>query len=270
MPDLFWCARQCLRASAIADKLRLTHDLAGDWASGTVDLSGCSLVEPFVQAGLPPHLRLVHPRQLPRRTLATKEGRAAMIHAVAHIEYNAINLAWDAVYRFRQLPEAYYGDWVRVAAEEARHFQMLSDRLEALGYAYGDFPGHHGLWDMARRTAHDPLARMAVVPRALEARGLDVTPGIIRRFREAGDQATCEVLEVILAEEVGHVAIGTRWFHHLCRERAMEPEPTYFEMLDRYMDGGVRGPLHRLARMEAGFSDSELEKLEAICSKPVS
>jgi uncharacterized ferritin-like protein (DUF455 family) len=208
---------------------------------------------------------LVHPSLLSRRTLAHDRGRAALIHAVTHIEFNAVNLAWDAVYRFRDLPRGFYGDWVRVAREEAEHFDALRGRLRALGLDYGDFPAHSGLWDMAERTGHDILARMALVPRVLEARGLDVTPAMIRRFRAAGDKETARVLEVVLREEVGHVAAGTRWFRHVCSERGLDPETEFFRLLGECLRGEIRCPLHLEARREAGFSESELERLETLC-----
>ncbi|HWT14818.1 MAG TPA: ferritin-like domain-containing protein [Patescibacteria group bacterium] len=213
--------------------------------------------------GRPARPELVAPRQLAQRGLGTAEGRAALIHAVAHIEFNAINLALDAVYRFRDLPDDYYADWLRVAVDEARHFELLQARLADLGHAYGDFPAHDGLWEAACRTAHDGLTRMALVPRVLEARGLDVTPGMITRLREVGDDATVAVLEVILAEEVAHVAIGTRWFHHLCARSGRDPEPTFLALL-RQHEVAIRPPFNRLARAQAGFSDAEQAGVEAL------
>jgi uncharacterized ferritin-like protein (DUF455 family) len=152
-----------------------------------------------------------------------------------------------------------------VAAEEAKHFTLLQGRLGALGFGYGDFPAHNGLWEMALRTGHDPLHRMALVPRVMEARGLDVTPGMIRRFTDLGDRETAAVLRIILAEEVGHVAAGTRWFHYLCKQRGLEAEQAYFELLQAYLGDDIRCPLHLEARREAGFSDTELERLKALC-----
>ncbi|SFF31533.1 Uncharacterized conserved protein, contains ferritin-like DUF455 domain [Fontimonas thermophila] len=207
--------------------------------------------------GRPARPPLVRPRDVPRRGLGSAQGRAALVHAVAHIEFNAINLALDAVCRFDGLPDAFYADWISVAQDEARHFCMLRERLLQLGYEYGDLPAHNGLWEAAEKTAGDALVRMALVPRVLEARGLDVTPGIIARLREIGDTPTLARLEVILAEEVRHVAIGTRWFRHLCAERGLEPASTFRALLDAH---GVRlhPPLNRAARFEAGFVDAEL------------
>ncbi|MFU8876925.1 MAG: ferritin-like domain-containing protein [Wenzhouxiangellaceae bacterium] len=213
-------------------------------------------------AGRPDKPVLVAPSELPRRGLGTTEGRIALIHAVAHIEFNAINLALDAALRFPGLPEDFYRDWLSVAADEARHFRLLTDRLEKLGAAYGDLPAHNGLWEMAEKTAHDPLVRMALVPRVLEARGLDVTPGMIERLRQAGDDESVACLEIILDEEVRHVAIGSRWFRYLCDQRGLDPTPTFQALLAEYFSTGLRGPFNHPARRRAGFSEQELADLE--------
>ena len=212
-----------------------------------------------VPAGIPGRPlapRLVQPREVPARGLGSVEGRAALAHAVAHIEFNAINLALDAAWRFRGLPPDYYADWISVAQDEARHFLMMRTRLRELGYDYGSFSAHNGLWEAAEKTAHDLLTRMACVPRVLEARGLDVTPGIIRRLREVGDTETLAVLEVILAEEVRHVAIGTRWFHHCCAEQGLNPVPTFKRLLQE-QGVTVRPPFNLEAREQAGFVTEE-------------
>ncbi|HHH39627.1 MAG TPA: ferritin-like domain-containing protein [Sedimenticola sp.] len=262
--NLFQLAHDCLTASGVERKLALALALRRGWRAGTLAVQPVAL-EAVAVAGRPPRPELVPPRELPRRSPATAEGRLALIHAVAHIEFNAINLACDAICRFQAMPVAYHGDWAGVAAEEAEHFTRVRDLLRARGRDYGDFPAHDGLWEMARRTAADPLTRMALVPRMLEARGLDVTPGMIRRFDAAGDRETVAVLEVILREEVGHVAIGSRWFRHLCGERGLVPETTYLRLLDEFLNGGIRCPLNREARLRAGFSEGELTQLEARC-----
>jgi uncharacterized ferritin-like protein (DUF455 family) len=213
--------------------------------------------------GRPAQPELVRPQGLPRRGLHTLRGRQALLHAVAHIEFNAINLALDAVYRFRALPLEYISDWLQVAAEEARHFQLLAQRLSRLGSGYGDFPAHNGLWEMAVKTDADPMERMALVPRVLEARGLDVTPGMIQRLEAVGDADSVAVLQVIQREEVGHVAIGTRWFRHLAAQRGLDPEQTFLDLLARHMPGRVRPPFAVDARLAAGFSRSEMAALEA-------
>lgn len=215
-------------------------------------------------AGRPERPLLVRPADLPRRGLGSVEGRIALLHAVAHIEFNAINLALDAALRFPAMPEAFHRDWLSVAIDEARHFRMLRERLNALGADYGDLPAHNGLWDMAEKTAHDALVRMALVPRVLEARGLDVTPGMIERLAHAGDAESVACLEVILAEEVRHVAIGSHWFRTLCAERGLAPEPTFRRLLAEYFTGSLRGPFNVEARLLAGFSEQELERLATV------
>ena len=215
------------------------------------------------QPGRPTQPELVHPTQLARRKLGSVEGRVALVHAVAHIEFNAMNLALDAALRFADMPESFYADWLSVAVDEARHFLMLSERLEELGSAYGALPAHNGLWEMAEKTAHSVLERMALVPRVLEARGLDVTPDMIRKLRAVGDTETIAKLEVILHEEERHVAIGSRWFADCCAQRDVEPEATFFMLLKKYgLDRG-RGPLNLAARERAGFSATELSLLAA-------
>ncbi len=186
------------------------------------------------------------------------------MHAIAHIEFNAIDLAWDAVYRFRGLPAEYYADWVGVASDEARHFTLLRDRLRALGHDYGDFDAHNGLWEMAEQTAHDGLSRMALVPRVLEARGLDVTPAMIIKLRKLGDDATADILELILREEVAHVAAGSHWFRWYCSQQGIDPNKRFRELIDEYARGSLRGPFNREARTAAGFNDEELAMLEQL------
>ncbi len=213
--------------------------------------------------GYPERLRLVDPREVPRRSLGSVVGRACFLHAIAHIEFNAINLALDAVYRFGGLPEDYYRDWLEVARDEARHHAMLEDRLKELGYRYGDFPAHNGLWDVACRTAHDLVSRMAMVPCVMEARGLDVTPGIISRFQDVGDDRSAGLLEIILEEEVRHVAIGVSWYRWVCRERGLDPVLTFFSLLETYLSHRIFGPLNIDRRRVAGFDDAWLRQLES-------
>jgi uncharacterized ferritin-like protein (DUF455 family) len=264
--NLFSQAHVCLTACDLAEKIRLALGLRTAWRVGDLALEPVALPD-VVEAGRPERPELVHPGRLPRRSITTEEGRLALIHAVTHIEFNAINLACDAVCRFQAMPEAYYADWVQVAAEEAEHFELLHRLLQAGGRDYGAYPAHNGLWDMALRTAFDPLVRMALVPRMLEARGLDVTPGMMRRFESIGDRETVAALEVILREEVGHVAMGSRWFRYLCQQRGVEPEQTYLDLLDDFLNGEIRCPLNREARLQAGFSRNELARLEQRCSR---
>ena len=265
--NLFLAAEKCLRCAEVEPKLALARGLRDDLVSGRLSRAGEAGDPGLMVAGRPPRPALVAPGKLAHRRIGTPEGQAALIHAVAHIEFNAINLACDAVCRFRHLPDAYYADWIEVAADEAHHFSLLQARLGELGYAYGDFPAHNGLWELAVKTARDPLLRMALVPRVMEARGLDVTPGMMERFASIGDRKTVSILETILRDEVGHVEAGSRWFRYLCNERGLDPEPTYFELLDEHFAGGIRCPLHKPARREAGFTESELGRLEALCKK---
>lgn len=255
-------ALQALMLDDPAGKCARAASLYADWQAGALTCDAQAPTAWVDLPGRPPRPLLVAARAVPRRSLGTPAGRVALVHAVAHIEFNAINLALDAVQRFRGLPDDFYGDWLRVAAEEARHFELLTARLQALGSAYGELPAHDGLWDAARRTAHDPLLRMALVPRVLEARGLDVTPGMIERLRQAGDAETVAVLEVILAEEVGHVAIGSRWYAHLCAERGLEPRSTFRRLLAEHRTA-VFPPYNVEARLAGGFAAEELDALAA-------
>jgi len=211
--------------------------------------------------GRPARPVLVPVKALAQRTAGTPEGRAALLHAIAHIEFNAINLALDAVWRFAGMPAGYYRDWLSVAAEEAQHFALLQAHLLGLGYAYGDFAAHDGLWSMVERTSADVLARMALVPRTLEARGLDATPPLQAKLRRVGDERAAQILGVILRDEVGHVAIGNRWFRFLCERAGLDPVAIYPALAERYQAPKPRAPFNLEARRAAGFSAEELARL---------
>ena len=264
------CHFQNLRQRSLAvltracplEKSRQTRQLARDWAAGKLVLDCGEILQSAESIpGRPSHPELVTPRDLKRRTLQTVEGRAVLIHALAHIEFNAINLALDAIWRFAGLPAEFYSDWLQVADEEALHFTLLSDHLRNLGFNYGDFPAHNGLWDMAERTQDDPLARMALIPRTMEARGLDVTPGLRAKLAQAGDHAAAEILDIVLRDEIGHVAIGNRWYGWLCEQRGLNPMEAYLQLVEDYRVPLLRGPLNLEARRKAGFSEAELEVL---------
>lgn len=221
-----------------------------------------ALAEPDGLQGLPGRPlrpRLVPPQKVPARSAQHAVGRAALLHAIAHIEFNAINLALDAVWRFAGLPQEFYIDWLRVAHEEALHFTLLTDHLATLDHDYGDWDAHDGLWQMAEATKADPLARMALVPRTLEARGLDATPLIQTKLAAAGDQAAVAILDIILRDEIGHVAIGNRWFRWLCADAGQDPEAIYPELARRYRAPRLRPPFNRPARLAAGFTERELD-----------
>jgi uncharacterized ferritin-like protein (DUF455 family) len=257
-------AEHCLRLADPAAKQVATEQAAQDLVAGLLALDhDAPPPEPIAAPGRPPRPRLVAPRALPRRGLGTPEGRLALLHAVAHIEFNAINLAWDAVYRFRDMPAEYYRDWIAVAADEARHFALLQARMAELGGGYGDFDAHDGLWEMAVKTADSCLARMALVPRVLEARGLDVTPGMIVRLRDVGDAASAAILEIILREEVAHVAAGSRWFAFCCEREGRDADATFAALIAEHVRGAIKGPFNVDARLAAGFSAAELARMEA-------
>lgn len=212
--------------------------------------------------GRPQRPALVHPARVPRRGLGTPAGRAALVHAIAHIEFNAINLALDAACRFPNLPPDYYRDWMVVAAEEALHHSLLVEHLAGLGHAYGDFDAHNGLWEMAEKTRDDVLGRMGLVPRILEARGLDVTPAIQAKLARHGDARAVEILDIILRDEVGHVAIGNRWYAWACAQRGLDPAAEFAALSARYKAPRVRPPFNREGRLRGGFTAAELDAWE--------
>jgi uncharacterized ferritin-like protein (DUF455 family) len=236
-----------------AEKVGLSGALIATWREGGLAVGEAAAPE---RPARPERPVLMAPRDMPkRRNFGSPAGRIALLHALAHIELNAIDLAWDIVARFSDadLPPEFYADWAAVAAEEAEHFSLLNSRLEALGVAYGNLPAHDGLWEAAAETAHDLLARLAVVPLVLEARGLDVTPEIIRRLERAGDSDSAAILDRIYRDEIGHVAVGVRWLELLCRERGLDPEITFHDCVRRHFSGVLKPPFNRAGRDAAGF-----------------
>jgi uncharacterized ferritin-like protein (DUF455 family) len=233
-----------------------------------IDLTATTALPPVQvveNPGRPLKPALVPPASLPRRrNLAQAENRAALLHAFAHIEFNAINLALDAIYRFRDMPAQYYADWLRIAVEEAYHFNLLREHLNSLGFDYGDFDAHNSLWEMAVRTDADVMARMALVPRILEARGLDAVPPIREKLAAVNDTRACEILDIILRDEIGHVRIGNHWYHWCCEQRGLEPIATFVALLRDYDAPVFRGTLNHLARLEAGFSEDEMALIESL------
>ena len=246
-------------AARKAEGVRL---LAQAWSSGDVILDAlATLSTQRPIPGQPDKPELVSPLSVKRRAMNTPEGRAILIHALAHIEFNAINLALDAIWRFANMPRAYYTDWLQVAREEALHFTLLSEHLQSQGYAYGDFPAHNSLWEMAAKTQEDILARIALVPRTMEARGLDASPPVRAKLAQAGDMAAAAILDIILRDEIGHVGIGNRWYSWLCEQRGLEPVATYARLAAEYQAPVMRGPFNLEARRAAGFSELELAAL---------
>ena len=254
----------CLLIREPAEKTACVHALWREWRAGSVAAAVDAPRTPIGQPGRPDRPQLVAPQQVPRRPADTVAGRAALIHALAHIEFTAINLALDAAHRFGGMPPDYYADWLRVADEEATHFELLREHIHTLGHDYGDFTAHNGLWEMALKTANDPLVRMALVPRVLEARGLDATPLIIDKLRRARDLRAIEILEIIERDEIGHVAIGSRWFDWLCAERGLSPDATFRQLLAEYDAPPLKPPFNFEARRQAGFSPNELDWLRTL------
>ena len=241
-------------------KVRLTQSLQTQLSTLLI-APDTMLWEPRGVPGCPDKPELRSHLDVPKRSPFTAEGLAALLHSVTHIEFNAINLALDAIWRFDGMPQAYYRDWLKVASEEALHFSLLRTHLQGMGHDYGDFPAHTGLWDMTEKTRGDILARMALVPRTLEARGLDATPPMQAKLRRVGTPQALravDILDIILRDEIGHVAIGNHWYRYLCQKRGMDPLTTYAKLAGQYGAPRMKGPLNLEARRYAGFSEEEL------------
>ena len=262
MGSIFEFAETCLYKNDIDEKLALTHQAMKLAQHGLIKFASLDPVLPIGKVKFPERPVLLPPRQMPKRNLNTPEGVAAFFHAIAHVEFVAIYLAWDLLYRFRALPEQFYRDWMRVADEEAQHFDLIREHLHTMGLNYGDLPAHGGLWEHATDTADHLLARLALVPRCMEARGLDVTPALIEKFRQLNDQESVSILTRILTDEVGHVELGSKWFKFFCGEQGLDSEIEYRRLLEQYYKGGKpKGPFNRPMRSQAGFSDAELDWL---------
>ncbi len=262
MKNLFQIAAKCLHDGDIDRKLQLTRHAWQLYQAGDLEFFSPQPPLAISATRFPARPVLCDPRRMPRRKLTSTAGMLAFYHAIAHIEFVAIYLAWDIIYRFRGMPQAFYLDWLRVADEEAQHFALLRGQLQNMGSDYGELSAHRGLWDVAEDTGTDLLARLALVPRFMEARGLDVTPGMIERFRQIGERQGVAILTRILQDEIGHVALGSRWFATVCRERGVDPEKHYRQLIARHFKGRQRGALNRELRKKAGFSDAELDWLE--------
>ena len=257
MSDLRHLALSALATGDVSGKLRAVAAIAPDTS---LDCDR-AIDAPGPLPGRPARPNLIAPKDVPQRGLGTAEGRAALIHALAHIEFNAINLALDIVWRFPAMPTNFYGEWMQVAREEALHFSLLQAHLKTLGFDYGDFPAHNGLWEMAEKTKGDLLARLALVPRTLEARGLDVSPAIRQKLASVGDREGAAILDVILRDEIGHVAVGNRWYRAVCAERGLDPLTTFATMAARHNAPKQRGPFNVNARLAAGFEQAEIDAL---------
>ncbi|KIC22621.1 ferritin-like domain-containing protein [Leisingera sp. ANG-Vp] len=254
-------AERAAKVLATADgreKTALSRRYAADWAAsraGTGPDISIGTAEPPVHPARPDRPELLHPRDVPKRKPGSEAGRIALLHAVAHIELNAVDLHWDIIARFSHVPMplGFFDDWVKAADEESKHFNLMCDCLEALGSHYGALPAHAGMWRAAEDTADDLMGRLAVVPMVLEARGLDVTPGMIGVFRKAGITQAVEALEVIYAEEVAHVAYGSKWFNFLCGRDDLDPKEVFHTLVRKYFHGALKPPFNEEKRADAGL-----------------
>ncbi|MCW8914821.1 MAG: ferritin-like domain-containing protein [Magnetovibrio sp.] len=241
------------------DKIRLTYAYGKAWKNGTiVDIGNTT---PSSRPARPDKPVLCAPADMPKRSTGGGKRRINLIHAIAHIELNAIDLGWDAIARFGpSLPKAFSDDWVQIAMDEAVHFELLEQRLNELDARYGDLPAHDGLWEAAEKTSDDILARMALAPMLLEARGLDTTPGTVKKLRTNGDDATADIMERIGEEEIDHVAAGVRWFEYVCKVRSLKPVPTFKNLVATHFKGKIKPPFNTEARtrakMSTGYYDS--------------
>jgi uncharacterized ferritin-like protein (DUF455 family) len=257
---------ETLRAGAIAaitssdvdDKSRITQETARRWLARTLSLRSPLDPPPPERPGRPERPELLAPRMVKKRSLNSTAGRVALLHAIAHIELNAIDLALDIVARFagEPVPRSFFDGWMQVAFEEAKHFQLIRDRLRKLGSDYGDLPAHDGLWQAAHDTRNDLAARLAVVPLILEARGLDVTPSMQQKMRLTGDMESADILEIIYTDEKKHVAVGAKWFRFLCHRQGKNPEDTFRQLVRVNFRGQMKAPFNDIARAEAGLTPS--------------
>jgi len=259
MHDVFAELKRIILLEDAQEKCAATHAIARNFDGAY--LKHESNVEQIPKPGYPSTLELVAPRLLKRRGIQSQQGRNILLHAVAHIEFNAINLALDAAYRFRHQPIEFYQDWINIADDEARHFELIRNYLKQHDCDYGDYTAHNGLWEMAVQTQHDVVARMALVPRVLEARGLDVTPGMIKRLENVGDKLAIEILDIIYHDEIGHVERGSHWFFYQCEQHNLEPKATFLKMVETHLHGELRGPFNISARLQAGFDEMEMAYL---------
>jgi len=249
-------ALAALCAFDLDTKVDLTNGLAQAWESRKLSLTGAKRVTAPERPGRPEKPELLPPSDVPKRPLSSGKGRLALVHAIAHIELNAIDLALDIIVRFayQKMPRSFYDGWVRVAKEEAKHFTLLRGRLANMESYYGALPAHDGLWEAASETGHDLIARLAIVPLVLEARGLDVTPPLIEKLKSVGDQQTADIFKIIYEDEKGHVAVGAKWFRFLCQKHGLEPASTFTRLVAKHFRGHLKGPFNDKARASNGLT----------------
>lgn len=264
-------ARAIVAAADLGEKVRIARATARAWRERTLSIGRLSDSGPMPdRPGRPERPQLLPPRDMPRRSSHGLRGRIALLHSLAHIELNAVDMTWDLVGRFAHepMPRSFLDDWVEVGGEEAEHFALVSRRLGELGAAYGDLPAHDGLWQAAQATGHSLIARIAVVPLVLEARGLDVSPSMIARLEEAGDAASAAVLQVIYRDELGHVARGSQWFRYLAEKQGVAPEPLFHQLVRRHFRGPIKPPFNDRARAEAGLTPGFYKPLASVGHVP--
>lgn len=263
MANLYDLARDCVLGADVDEKLDTTDALVSRWQAGELARREAEPPEPIPAPGRPQALTVVSPNGVKKRKFGSVKGRAALIHALAHIELTAVDLAWDTVYRYRDLPDQFYSTWIQAAGEEALHFRLLRKALHDLGFEYGDFPAHAELWKMSVTTGHELMDRMAIVHRVLEARALDVVPNTREKFLQLGDQHMVAALTRIANDEIGHVGAGTTWFRYRCQQCHLDPDSTFFSLIQRYLNRSLKGPFDHDLRRQAGFSEAELKRLDA-------
>lgn len=259
--NLFDLVYECILEKQPDVKITSVNTLFKRFDNDELSFTNDNAVQQIVIPGRPDKPALVLPADVPRRGFNSQIARIKLAHAIVHIEFNAINLALDAVYRFRDMPHQYYRDWMQVAVEEAKHFVLLENYLKDNGSSYGAYDAHNGLWEMAIKTEESVMIRMALVPRVLEARGLDVTPGMIDRLNEVADHDLVSILQVIHEEEIGHVRIGTCWFNYACQQQGIDPEISFSNILDEHMKDSSFGPFDFDSRQQAGFTKQEMQDL---------
>jgi len=263
MTELRQAALEILAMTDAQTKVGLVSQLFEDYQERRITLNSSEVLNQgeLELPGRPSKPELIPPLQVPKRRMDTVEGRASLLHSLAHIEFNAINLALDAIWRFPNMPDQYYEDWLKVAKEESYHFTIVNEHIRSFGFTYGDFPAHNSLWEMVERTKDAVIARMALVPRTMEARGLDAVPMIRDRFKQIKELTAVDILEIILRDEVGHVAIGNHWFNFLCTKEGLSPISAYRDLAKKYCAPKLRGPFNLDARRQSGFSEEELSLL---------
>ena len=249
-------ANAALLSCDLEEKVAITRLTAELWRERKLALEDGKKLAPARRPGRPEKPELLPPAQVPKRPLKSRRGRIALIHAIAHIELNAIDLALDIIVRFgrERMPRSFFDGWMKVADEEAKHFSLLRERLKIEGHDYGDFPAHDGLWEAAGETGHDLTARLAIVPLVLEARGLDVTPPLVKKLRDFGDHKTADIFEIIYEDEKGHVAIGAKWYRYLCQKQGIDPASSFASLVSKYFRGSLKPPFNDRARAANGLT----------------